>query len=357
MGTYRNSITSWFCRHRNKFITAGVVVGGVYGGIKYTEYRVKKFFEDQQQRMMDEMKQQRSFEKAQAHCSNIILPILKTYEGMLASSVDIAAIKMQLKNKSGNKVALWNQLKLAIFTKLCSSLLWVIVIVIVIKVQFNQIASLIFIKNKCENPTSSEDDEMEGVVDEDHQVFLSLSQTMLMADNTAKLTADMEGCVADILQTMPLQCPVGSSTIDTTLHSIFHNFQNTFLDVDNNMMIELLTSCFPASLFDNTYPNKTVQEWANTALDILDSPDCEAVFVECLHIGLDYLKNDLHSLMGEDGSPSDNIKNTIPLAKSLPLINSLSEEIFSERFIENLLSCPSLHEFSANIFQSFLSKS
>ena len=176
MGTIsgrRNPITSWFCRHRNKFIAAGVVVGGVYGGLKYAQYRVEKFITDQNTRMMEEMKKQRSFEKAQSHAANIVLPILHTYESVVATSVDIAGIKMQLKSKNcTDKVALWNQLKLAIFTKLCSSLLWVIVIVIVVKVQFNQVASYIFISNKSASSNVKDcDDIIDDVINQDHQVM------------------------------------------------------------------------------------------------------------------------------------------------------------------------------------------
>jgi len=339
-------------------------VGGVYGGLKYAQYRVEKFITDQNTRMMEEMKKQRSFEKAQSHAANIVLPILRTYESVVATSVDIAGIKTQLKSKNcGDKVALWNQLKLAIFTKLCSSLLWVIVIVIVVKVQFNQVASDIFISNKsASSNVEDSDDIMDDVINQDHQIFLSLSQALILNNDTEKLTSNIERCVGDILQTMPLQCPVDASTIETTLHSIFHNFQNTFLDVDNKMMTELLQSCFPPSLFHDSYPNKAVQEWANTTFDILDSPDCESVFAECLHLGLDYLKTELHLLMDANrpeavsNSPLRGDTATIPLAKSLPLINSLSEEVFSDKFINHLLTGPSLHEFSANVFDSFLLK-
>ena len=356
MGTmsYRKSVCSWFCRHRNKFIGAGVVVGGVIGGLKYAEYKVKTFIDEQNSKMAEEMKKQSSFENAQTHCASIIFPIMKTYEAMISSSADIDGLKLQLKEKTGNKVDIWNQLKHCIFTKLCSSLLWVIVIVIIVKVQFNQVAGIIY-----NNRSADVNAEIGNAVDEDQQIFLSLSQTIIIANDSAKLSNFIEQCVADITKTMPLQCPVDSSTLETTLHSVFHNFQNSFPDIDNGMMLELLNSCFPPSLFDGSYPNEVVQTWATKTIDIIDSPDCEAVFVDCLHMGLDFIKNELHSLI-DTGSTDNNMvfnANTIPLAKSLPIINNVSDEIFSKQFIENLLSCPTLHEFSANVFESFLVQS
>ncbi|XP_076808096.1 peroxisomal biogenesis factor 3-like [Clavelina lepadiformis] len=351
---------NWLCRfirrHKNKFVFAGVFVGSVYGVIKFAEYKIRNHLKDEQKRVADEMKYQRNFELVQEHSVSISEAMLENIYQKVKEVANTEEITEKLKSGSGDKMLLWNELKITVFCRIATGMFAVTLVSLVHRVQMNQIAGLMFHSR-----------DLDDSIDPRQQRFFSVTHDHLMNHGIHDLAVYIKELVKDIVGTMPLQCLVKPSGIENTIESIYSRLTLNTHDPTGivggfkvvNVVFPEITSFDDWAIVQPTILDD-IESWSTRTVDVLDSPDFKEVLLQCVKRGVKILGQELNSAVNQIAATKDEVDLTdfnevsLPLAKLLPLINGTLTSICSSAFLHDFSSIPIINKFSLNVYESFL---
>nr|CAB3260433.1 uncharacterized protein LOC100175349 [Phallusia mammillata] len=329
-------ICSFLRRHRNKFIFTGVFIGGVIGSLKFAEYKIKQYLEDEQKKTLVNRKRQRSLEQVHVHSVSLTQSMLQSIMNEVIKAANTEVITEKLKTSHENKIGLWNELKVTIFTRIVSGIFSVVAVIVVLRVQFLQLAAAM-----ANNGSKLSDDEQKQI--------LATCHDHLMETGIDKLSKILSNTTQTVTESMPLQCLVTHRSILTTLQSITSRLMVKDGPTNSFRVTDFTFSEHVLDKVNDTNIRSSILQ----TLDILDSPDCERVFVQCVAKGIDLLGSQMCDAMSS-ASSSDSVEmNLLPLAKCLPLLNSQLKYICSAQFVQQVSESPLLARFSNNVFDSF----
>ena len=343
-----------FCRqHRRKFIFVGVFVGGVYGMIKFAEYKIKDHFLQEQQKANNKLKIQRNFQQIKQHSLSIASAMLVEAMESIKLTANTEKITEMLKSGQGDKLTLWQDLKIMVFTRIVTGVSTVVLTLLVLQIQLNQIAGILVL-------TSSDD---QNNLNSEQQKFLSAIFDHIVKHGITDLACSVKKVVADQLESMPLQAMYSAKDLETTLNSICSAlFQNSVSLQNKPVKLSQFAIASNFNLEDWTViPTSNISDiehWLAKTSDILDSPDFEVVSFDCIKMGLGFLGRELSSAISSSVSvtsmsylESDDF--TAPLAKLLPILNAQLPLICSKQFLEIISDNSILNQFLLNVCESF----
>ena len=339
-----------FCRqHRKKFVFAGVFIGGIYGVIKFAEYKIKDYISQEQQKLCDKVKMEKSFNQVQQHGLSIATAMMNEILACVKEAANTDEITQMLKDNSGDKITLWHELKIMVFTRVVTGVSAVVLVSLVLRVQLNQIAGLMF-------HTPSDDNIM---VDPRQQKFLSIAHNHLKKQGIRDLANAVKKVAHDQLESMPLQAMHNAKNLETSLKSICSSLFRKSFDAINLSQIVVANQ---PDLEEWTVVEPTQQEevdiWIAKTIDILESPDFETVYSLCINKGLSVVGKELSYVLSKSFSGSSestqNFEAEAPLAKLLPILNSQISFICSPEFVEEISGVSILNKFLLNVYESFV---
>lgn len=342
-----------FCRqHRRKFIFVGVFAGSVYGVIKFAEYKIKSHISQEHQKANEKLKIQKSFEQVKQHSFSIVSAMLNEAMQSIKHAVDTEEITEKLKTGQGNKMILWQELKISIFTRVVTGVSTVVLTLLVLQVQLNQIAGLMAFS-----------DSVEPKLDPQQQQFLSLLYNHIVNCGIYDLANTVKKVVADQLESMPLQAMYCARDLETTLISICSAlFQNSTGLQKQSVKLCQFAIADSLNLEGWTVIPTTnmtvVEQWLGKTADILESPDFQTVSFSCIKTGLSSIGRELNFAISSVASATthsfvESQELIAPLAKLLPILNGQLSLICSEQFLKDIADNSTLNKFLLNVFQSF----
>ncbi|KAI8799597.1 Peroxin-3 [Cladochytrium replicatum] len=145
-------------RNRRRFMWAGGVIGGIYGAVKFAQY---KFVEMEQERELERTAQanvKRRFEQNQQDCTFTILSLLPTLSEQILVELNVEGITARLQSTragtgaSGTeeaikraKMELWGELKIQSFTRTIAAVYLVTLLSSFTHIQLNLLGRLFYL--------------------------------------------------------------------------------------------------------------------------------------------------------------------------------------------------------------------
>ncbi|KAG6456059.1 peroxisomal biogenesis factor 3 [Manduca sexta] len=139
-----SSIKNFLHRHKKKFIVTGVVVGGIYILTNYAQRKLREWQEKEAKKFFEMTRKKQHFESTERTCNQTILSLSKIVSESILSLLNTEEIVQKLQENPENKLALWEQLKVMIFTRICVLVYALCILQVTLRVQLNIIGGYLF---------------------------------------------------------------------------------------------------------------------------------------------------------------------------------------------------------------------
>lgn len=113
-----SKIKNFLHRHRNKFVVGGVLITSSVLLMRYAQQKLREWQEKEAKEFFERTRKQQHFESTERTCDQTILNLMTTLNEVLAKAVNTEEVVEELRKKPGNKVELWDRLKVCLECKL-----------------------------------------------------------------------------------------------------------------------------------------------------------------------------------------------------------------------------------------------
>jgi peroxin-3 len=148
-----SKVRNFFSRHRNKFIVGGVIVGGSIFLTRYAQQKLKEWQEKETLEFLERNRKHQHFESIGRTCNQTILNLSAALNETVTRNITTEELIDQLKTNPENKLALWNELKILVFSKVACTIYANVMLVVTLKIQLSIIGGYLY---KDPNSLSSE---------------------------------------------------------------------------------------------------------------------------------------------------------------------------------------------------------
>jgi len=349
-------ITDFFKKHKKKFIFFGVVVGGAVIGSRYAKHKFIEWQEKETKEFLERTKKQHFFETTEKNCNQTIISLSMTLKGNILSFLNIEEVTEKLKGNPSNKIELWQELKVLVFTKATLLIYSGTLLTMALRIQLNIIGGHIFCSSSMPDSKGASD------IQERY-----LSQCYYFLDNGVK---ELHALVQEKVQSALNDITLKQNLTLQHLENIFWSIQSS-IDNDVNNPIRNM----PALLYGNGYRGEDtiIQNMMSDTVDLQRNQEVMNIASSCVSRGF----SNLVDFISESFLPPDNRlsipgtskqadavmqfahPNTVskPLAKVIPIINSFGKSITSseapEVWIAPVIYMDTLKLLGANIYESY----
>lgn len=139
-----SSIRSYLHRHKRKFIVTGVVVSGLYLLSGYAQRKIREWQEKEAQKFFEMTRKKQHFESTERTCNQTILSLSKIVSESILSLLNIEEVVQKLQENPENKLELWEQMKVMIFTRICVLVYALCILQVTLRVQLNIIGGYLY---------------------------------------------------------------------------------------------------------------------------------------------------------------------------------------------------------------------
>lgn len=139
-----SSIRNFLHRHRRKFIVTGAVLGTVYFLMSYAQKKLREWQEKEAKKFFEMTRKKQHFESTERTCNQTILSLSKIVSESIFGVVNTDEIVQKLKENPENKLLLWEQMKIMIFTRICVLVYALSILQVTLRVQLNIIGGYLY---------------------------------------------------------------------------------------------------------------------------------------------------------------------------------------------------------------------
>lgn len=139
-----SSIRNFLHRHRRKFIVTGAVFGGLYLLTSYAQKKLREWQEREAKKFFEMTRKKQHFESTERTCNQTILSLSKIVSESILAVLNTEEIVQKLQDNPENKLELWEQLKIMIFTRICVLVYALSILQITLRVQLNVIGGYLY---------------------------------------------------------------------------------------------------------------------------------------------------------------------------------------------------------------------
>lgn len=161
-----SKIRDFLNRHRNKFFVGGVLIGGSIFLTRYAQLKLKEWQEREALEFFERNRKHQHFESIGRTCNQTIINVSTSLSETVAKSTNTTEVIEQLKSKPENKLELWNELKILVFSKATCTIYANAILVVILKIQLSIIGGYLY---KDQNSLNAETQEK----------YLSLCQNLM----------------------------------------------------------------------------------------------------------------------------------------------------------------------------------
>ncbi|XP_048086042.1 peroxisomal biogenesis factor 3 [Alosa alosa] len=354
---------SYLKRHKNKFLFAGVLVGGGYLLSKYAQRKLQEFQEKEATEYITQARRQYHFESNQRTCNMTVLSMLPSLKEAIIIRLDSESLTSLLKTRPANKFEIWEDLKIISFARSVVAVYSTCMLVVLLRVQLNIIGGYLYLDNSV-NKTGM----VPFAPPEVQQQYLSSIQHLL-GDGLNELMTVVKKAVQDVMGGMSLKQHLSLQELDQQLESIRQRVEEGFGKASHKPLSWYLMpdeeNTLEAQVCGSNGNDDMTLKLLNETRDMLETPDFNMVLNTCLRRGFSrFLDNMAEFFHLPQGCPtsleaSGNLSlERLPLAKIIPIVNGQIHSICSEipsHFVQDLLLIDQVKKFAANVYETFSS--
>lgn len=206
-----SGIKNFLHRHRRKFFVTGAVVGGLYLLSSYAQKKLRDWQEKEAKKFFEMTRKKQHFESTERTCNQTILSLSKIVSESILSVVNTEEIVQKLQENPDDKLSLWEQLKVMIFTRICVLVYALCILQVTLRVQLNVIGGYLY----CDS--LHEDDPL---VDSDLQTkYLSLCHHFV-GNGIEDLIKQINKAVKKVVEGVSLKSKVTLQDVEQMFWSI-----------------------------------------------------------------------------------------------------------------------------------------
>lgn len=139
-----SGIRSFLHRHRRKFLITGAVFGGLYILTSYAQKKLREWQEKEAKKFFEMTRKKQHFESTERTCNQTILTLSKIVSESILKVLNTDELVQKLQENPENKLALWEQLKMMIFTRICVLVYALCILQVTLRVQLNVIGGYLY---------------------------------------------------------------------------------------------------------------------------------------------------------------------------------------------------------------------
>lgn len=206
-----SSIRDFLHRHRRKFVVTGAVFGGLYLLTSYAQRKLREWQEKEAKKFFEMTRKKQHFESTERTCNQIILSLSKIVSESILGVLNTEEIVQKLVENSDNKLALWEQMKIMIFTRICVLVYALSILQVTLRVQLNIIGGYLYRDSVHEDTP---------LIDNDLQAkYLSLCHHFV-ANGVEDLVRQVEKAVRRVVEPVPLKKKITLQEVEQMFWSI-----------------------------------------------------------------------------------------------------------------------------------------
>ncbi|XP_068619658.1 peroxisomal biogenesis factor 3 [Battus philenor] len=139
-----SSVKNFLHRHRRKFIVTGAVFGTIYILTSYAQKKLREWQEKEAKKFFEMTRKKQHFESTERTCNQMILSLSKIVSKSILNILNTEEILQKLKDNPENKLALWEQMKITFFTRICVLAYALSILQVTLRVQLNIIGGYLY---------------------------------------------------------------------------------------------------------------------------------------------------------------------------------------------------------------------
>lgn len=335
-------------RHRRKIFVFGGVIGGV---ALLNSYLKRKFVEWETQRateLCEQFKRSSHFEGTMSTCDSALVSFAPKIKEIVCNTVDVNPVVDQLKQNPPNKMQLWEQLKILVFTQAIGEMYAQCLLAVLLRVQMSILGGYVFANSNAVNAGVSN-------VSEQQQKYMSRIADFL-ANGINNLLVPIRNAVEEVLTPIPLTQTLKLRDIGDIIAAIRDTISQGGKYAIPNVSCYLIESNRSNGSSNDEFLEKILTE----TRDILECRDFDQVLYISIDRGINSMMDKLSECFGFLSDAKSEFKNLhdfqAPLAKIIPMMHN----VFSQHqptepgaLVHLLLQQESLNTFAANIYESF----
>ncbi|XP_059051751.1 peroxisomal biogenesis factor 3 [Achroia grisella] len=206
-----SSVRNFLHRHRRKFFITGTVFGGLYILSNYAQRKLREWQEKEAKRFFEMTRKKQHFESTERTCTQTILSLSKIVSESILGLLNTEEIVQKLQENPENKLALWEQLKLMIFTRICVLVYALSILQVTLRVQLNIVGGYLY--------RDSVNDE-DPLIDSDLQArYLSLCHHFV-GQGVEDLVKQIEKAVKRVVEPVSLKKKITLQEVEQLFWSI-----------------------------------------------------------------------------------------------------------------------------------------
>lgn len=122
----------------------GVVFGGLYILSSYAQRKLREWQEREAKKFFEMTRKKQHFESTERTCNQTILSLSKIVSESILNVVNTEEIVQKLQENPNDKLSLWEQMKLMIFTRICVLVYALTILQVTLRVQLNVIGGYLY---------------------------------------------------------------------------------------------------------------------------------------------------------------------------------------------------------------------
>lgn len=206
-----SSIKNFLHRHHRKFVVTGVVVGGLYLLSSYAQKKLREWQEKEAKKFFEMSRKKQHFESTERTCNQTILSLSKIVSESILNVINTNEIVHKLRDNPDDKLSLWEQLKIMIFTRLCVLVYALCILQVTLRVQLNVIGGYLYRDSVHEH---------DPLVDSDLQSkYLSLCHHFV-GNGVEDLVKQIEKAVKKVVEGVSLKSKITLQDVEQMFWSI-----------------------------------------------------------------------------------------------------------------------------------------
>ena len=139
-----SKVRNFFSRHRNKFIVGGIIIGGSIFLTRYAQQKLKEWQEKETLEFLERNRKHQHFESIGRTCNQTILNLSIALNETINKRINTEEVIERLKSNPENKLGLWNELKILVFSKAACTIYANVMLVVTLKIQLSIIGGYLY---------------------------------------------------------------------------------------------------------------------------------------------------------------------------------------------------------------------
>lgn len=139
-----SAVKNFLQRHKRKFIVTGAVFGSLYLLLSYAQKRLREWQEKEAKKFFELTRKKQHFESTERTCNQTILTLSKIVSESILRLLNTEEIIQKLQDNPDNKLALWDQMKIMIFTRICVLSYALSILNVTLRAQLNIIGGYLY---------------------------------------------------------------------------------------------------------------------------------------------------------------------------------------------------------------------